>query len=227
MTLVVRIKPRAQGQIEKAAEWWAENRPAAPGAIRSDLKAALDALVEQPGIGTRVETSRAQEVRRLYLTRVRYFVYYRIKERSLEVVAFWHASRETGPVVGRNDAEPALRDGRLCASLRYARRRRSRASFDVTEAIYAMTDLKSKNWIVAKGVMSFGIAATTAALIFGEMPSVKLAALLVLLVWAACRFYYFLCYVLEHYVDPTMRDAGLGDLMMAMKRRRHETRRGL
>jgi plasmid stabilization system protein ParE len=99
LTLVVRIKPRAQRQIEKAAEWWAENRAAAPGAIRNDLKAALDALVEQPGIGTRVEISRAQEVRCLYLTRVRYFVYYRTRGRFLEVIAFWHASRAAGPSV--------------------------------------------------------------------------------------------------------------------------------
>ena len=99
MTLVVRIKPRAQRQIEKAAEWWAENRPDAPGAIRNDLKAALDALVEQPGIGTRVEISRAEDVRRLFLTRVRYFVYYRAKGRFLEVIAFWHASRDAGPPI--------------------------------------------------------------------------------------------------------------------------------
>ena len=94
----------------------------------------------------------------------------------------------------------------------------------VTEAAYSMTDLKSKKWIIAKGVMFFGIAAATAALIILEMPSLKLAALLVLLVWASCRFYYFLFYVLEHYVDPTMRYAGLWDLMMGMKRRRHEMR---
>jgi plasmid stabilization system protein ParE len=99
LTLVVRIKPRAQRQIEKAAQWWAENRPAAPGAIRNDLKAALDALVEQPGIGTRVEISPARDVRRLFLTRVRYFVYYRAKGRFLEVIAFWHASRESGPAI--------------------------------------------------------------------------------------------------------------------------------
>jgi len=88
-----------------------------------------------------------------------------------------------------------------------------------------MTDLKSKKWIVAKGAMFLGIAATTAALILVEMPSVKLAALLALLVWASCRFYYFLFYVLEHYVDPTMRYAGLLDLLMGMKRRRQEMRR--
>ena len=88
-----------------------------------------------------------------------------------------------------------------------------------------MTDLKSKKWIVAKGVMFLGIAATTAALVMVEMPSLKLAALLALLVWASCRFYYFLFYVLEHYVDPGMRYAGLWDLMIGMKRRRHQMRR--
>ncbi len=92
-----------------------------------------------------------------------------------------------------------------------------------------MADLKSKQWIVAKGVMFLGIAATTAALLLVEMPSVKTAALLALLVWASCRFYYFLFYVLEHYLDPTMRYAGLMDLLMGMKRRqerRRQLRRG-
>ena len=83
-----------------------------------------------------------------------------------------------------------------------------------------MTDLKSKKWIVAKGVMFLGIAAAAAALILIEMPSAKVAALLALLAWASCRFYYFMFYVLEHYVDPTMRYAGLWDLLLGMKRRR-------
>jgi hypothetical protein len=55
-----------------------------------------------------------------------------------------------------------------------------------------MRDLKSKRWIVAKGVMFFGIAALTAALIILERPSLPVAVYLVLLVWASCRFYYFL-----------------------------------
>jgi hypothetical protein len=87
-----------------------------------------------------------------------------------------------------------------------------------------MADLKSKKWIVAKGVMFFGIAVFTAALILLEMPSFNVAVYLLLLVWASCRFYYFLFYVLEHYVDPTMRYAGLWDLMLGMKRRRQQTR---
>lgn len=88
-----------------------------------------------------------------------------------------------------------------------------------------MTDLKSKKWIVTKGVMFAGTALAAAALIFVEMPSVKLAVLLTMLVWASCRFYYFLFYVLEHYVDRTMRYAGLLDLLMGMRQRREHLRR--
>ena len=97
MALVARIKPRARREINKAADWWLENRPAAPGAIESDLKAALDALAEQPGIGSKVENARDPRTRRLYLARTKYFVYYRAAGSLLEVIAFWHASREDGP----------------------------------------------------------------------------------------------------------------------------------
>jgi plasmid stabilization system protein ParE len=99
LPLSILIKPRAQRQIEKAAEWWSKNREAAPGAIRKDLKAALDALVERPRIGTQVENARGAEVRRLYLARIRYFIYYRINGAYLEVIAFWHQSRASGPKV--------------------------------------------------------------------------------------------------------------------------------
>ena len=87
-----------------------------------------------------------------------------------------------------------------------------------------MADLKSKNWIVAKGVLFLAISIVSAFLIFMEAPSLRVSALLLLLVWASCRFYYFLFYVLEHYVDPTMRYAGLWDLLMGMKKRREESR---
>ena len=97
MALAVRIKPRAQRELERAALWWAENRPVAPGAVRKDVEAAVALLAQEPGIGTKVETPRAEAVRRLYLPRVRYFVYYRVRRDVLEVVAFWHESRKAAP----------------------------------------------------------------------------------------------------------------------------------
>jgi len=99
LALGVLIKPRAQREIERAAEWWAQNRAAAPGAVRKDVEAAVALLVEEPGIGTRVETSRSDVVRRLFLPRIKYFVYYRVRGRMLEVVAFWHSSREKNPAL--------------------------------------------------------------------------------------------------------------------------------
>jgi len=97
LTLSVRIKPRAQREIERAAAWWSINRLAAPGAVRMDVEAALALLIEEPGIGTKVETPRSEVVRRLYLPRVGYFVYYRVRSTFLEVVAFWHSRRGVGP----------------------------------------------------------------------------------------------------------------------------------
>jgi len=88
-----------------------------------------------------------------------------------------------------------------------------------------MRDLTSRIWIVVKGVMFALIALTTATLILAEMPTAKLAVLLTMLVWASCRFYYFLFYVLERYIDPTMRYAGLVDLLMGMRQRRQKLRR--
>lgn len=99
MTLTVRIKARALRQILRAAEWWSDNRLGAPSAIDADLRDALDALVEQPRIGTRVENARDTETRRFYLLRTKYFIYYRPKGVFIEVLAFWHSSREKEPRV--------------------------------------------------------------------------------------------------------------------------------
>jgi plasmid stabilization system protein ParE len=61
----VRIKPRAQREIERAAGWWAKNRHAAPGAVRKDVEAAVDLLAQEPGIGIRVEAPRRDHAKAL------------------------------------------------------------------------------------------------------------------------------------------------------------------
>jgi hypothetical protein len=83
-----------------------------------------------------------------------------------------------------------------------------------------MGDLKSKRIIVLKGILFLAIVVGTTALILLETPSAKLAVLLVVLVWSSCRFYYFLFYALEKYVDPNLRYAGLWRLVAAIKRAR-------
>ena len=83
-----------------------------------------------------------------------------------------------------------------------------------------MSDLQSKRWIIAKGIAFLGIAVVAAALILVESQSVRTAALLALLVWAACRFYYFLFYVLQRYVDPTLRYASIISLVRTVLAKR-------
>lgn len=75
----------------------AGNRPSAPGAIAKDVSESIALLAEQPGIGSKYAGARVSAVRRLYLGRVGYFLYYRVSEDSLEILAFWHARRGKQP----------------------------------------------------------------------------------------------------------------------------------
>jgi hypothetical protein len=83
-----------------------------------------------------------------------------------------------------------------------------------------MRDLSSKGLIVAKGLMFLALAGGAATLLLLETPSLRGVALIAILVWASCRFYYFLFYVLHHYVDPGLRYAGLLALLGQIRRTR-------
>ena len=85
-----------------------------------------------------------------------------------------------------------------------------------------MADLQSKRWIVAKGLMFMAMVGLAAGLLLLEHPTARTAALLLILIWAAARAYYFLFYVLERYVDPRLRYAGLLALVQAIWRTRHK-----
>jgi plasmid stabilization system protein ParE len=99
MALRVKVSARAASQVRKAADWWAANRPSAPGAIAVDFGESVALLAEQPGIGAEVVGARTPGVRRLYLSRVRYFVYYQAVGDELRILAFWHESRGQQPVL--------------------------------------------------------------------------------------------------------------------------------
>lgn len=99
MALRVKISARAASQVRTAAEWWAANRLAAPGAVAADFGESVALLAEQPGIGAKYEGARTPGVRRLFLSRIQYFVYYKAEDGSLQVLAFWHASRGHQPAL--------------------------------------------------------------------------------------------------------------------------------
>src|SRR5882724_10157712 len=99
MPLRVKISARAANEARKAALWWAENRPSAPGAIATDFAESVALLAQQPGIGAEYAGSRTPGVRRPFLNRIGYFLYYKADAGELKVLAFWHCSRDYQPVV--------------------------------------------------------------------------------------------------------------------------------
>lgn len=99
MALRYVIKVRAQREIARAAEWWAENRLAAPGAVRADVESVLFLLVQHPGIGRKVESGRPIQVRRYLMSRTQHWLYYRVKDNVLEVLSVWSTRRESGPTL--------------------------------------------------------------------------------------------------------------------------------
>lgn len=87
-----------------------------------------------------------------------------------------------------------------------------------------MADLKSPRLIFLKGWLFLLMAAVSGALLLLRDPRWQTAALLAICVWAACRFYYFAFYVIQHYVDDTYRFAGLTDFAGYLWRRRRAGR---
>ena len=90
------VAPTAQAEIREALAWWRTHRTKAPHALAADLKSAFRLLREHPAAGTRVDTD-PSAVWRLPLGRVRYLLYYRYAENSVEILSLWHASRGRRP----------------------------------------------------------------------------------------------------------------------------------
>jgi len=72
-----------------------------------------------------------------------------------------------------------------------------------------MANLTNPRLIYAKGFLFLLGLLLSCATILLEHPSLRTALLLLVAVWCSARFYYFAFYVIQHYVDPTYRFAGL------------------
>ncbi|MBI3854385.1 MAG: hypothetical protein HY293_01705 [Planctomycetes bacterium] len=83
-----------------------------------------------------------------------------------------------------------------------------------------MGDLKNPKLIYAKGFLFLIAGILAGATLLLLHPDPKAALLLVLAVWCFSRFYYFAFYVIEHYVDPGFKFAGLGSFVAYLLRKR-------
>ena len=83
-----------------------------------------------------------------------------------------------------------------------------------------MGDLKSPRLIYAKGFLFLLLGAICAGLLIADRPTLRHVLLLAGAVWGFARFYYFAFYVIEKYVDPAYKFAGLGAFAMYLCKRK-------
>lgn len=81
-------------------------------------------------------------------------------------------------------------------------------------------DLKSAKLIYLKGFLFLVLGGLAAAGVLAESPTVRTAFLLGIAIWSFCRFYYFLFYVIEKYVDGDYKFAGIHSFLLYLLRAR-------
>ena len=72
-----------------------------------------------------------------------------------------------------------------------------------------MADLTNPKLIYLKGFLFLLAGSLAAGILILNDPKWETVVLLAVAVWSFARFYYFAFYVIEHYVDPSNRFAGL------------------
>ena len=83
-------------------------------------------------------------------------------------------------------------------------------------------DIQSPRLLYFKGSLFVLLGLVSASILFFRVPRLDVAILLMICVWSACRAYYFAFYVIQHYIDPEYRFAGLFDFAKYLViRRRH------
>ena len=97
----LQITALAARQIREAESWWRLNRTAAPNGVREELERAFALIALQPHAGGRATNVRLSDVRRVFMSRIKYHGYYHVLSdpEYVEVVALWHARRGDGPPI--------------------------------------------------------------------------------------------------------------------------------
>jgi hypothetical protein len=92
------------------------------------------------------------------------------------------------------------------------------------EGVTTMADIKDPRLLYAKGALFVLGGIMAAGLILVEHPTIKVALLLAIAIWCFARAYYFAFYVIEHYVDPGYKFAGLWAFTCYVLGKRHGKR---
>ena len=74
-------------------------------------------------------------------------------------------------------------------------------------------------WLIhAKGALFVLLGILAAVLLFTQVPTIKTAVLICITVWAFCRFYYYLFYVIGRYLGRNKQFSGVLDVVQFLLR---------
>lgn len=76
-----------------------------------------------------------------------------------------------------------------------------------------MRDLQNPRLMYFKAILFLVIGMTSGFLLWTQVPTLLTFLLVVLVAWSFSRAYYFAFYVIEKYIDPKYRFAGLLDFI--------------
>ena len=82
-----------------------------------------------------------------------------------------------------------------------------------------MADLKSSNWIIFKGILFLLLGVIAASFLVFLTARWDVLILLLISIWAFCRFYYFAFYVIQNYVDSQYKFDGLYSVAIYLVKR--------
>jgi len=88
-----------------------------------------------------------------------------------------------------------------------------------------MRDLQNPSLIVIKAGLFLLLALLASGILAVTELTSRGVLLLVIAIWASCRFYYFAFHAFQHYVDPSYRFSGLLSLISHL-RKHHKDRKG-
>lgn len=74
-------------------------------------------------------------------------------------------------------------------------------------------DIRSKRLLHAKGFLFLLVGLLAGAALLLQSPTLQTLFLLLITIWAFCRFYYYLFYVLENYIGREQKYAGVWDAL--------------
>ncbi|MGJ8638616.1 MAG: hypothetical protein ACSHYA_04420 [Opitutaceae bacterium] len=82
------------------------------------------------------------------------------------------------------------------------------------------SDIKSKRLLILKGLLFLLVALLAGVGLLLESLRWETLLLLMIFAWSACRFYYFLFYVLERYAGRERKYAGIFDELKHLFRKK-------